>query len=200
MPEPLARAFPPNLEPSIAEALDRLPQADLPSNGSISSAWSGDWPLIAVEGERVRIPQRIYHPVPPKRLAPEGSKAGLAIDCLYTRHNDGFIRQAALRRVLTAAGHPWTVPFVVQLLGEYVLEICEDISEFAKTELSAHPSLADLFHSFAEENPEFVVLTQQRATSYWDRYHRYRHPSPSTYPGLRALTLMVGGHLPDRSP
>jgi hypothetical protein len=193
MSETLARAFPLSLQPSIADVLEGLPHTAYPPNGSISGSNSRDWSPITVQGDLVVIPHRIYNSVPASDLAQNGSEARVAIDCLYTRHNDGLVRQTALRRVLASAEHPWTVPFVLQLLGEYVIEICDDIELFAETRLAALPGWARQFRSFADENPDFIVLTQQRATSYWQCYYRGQHLYRDTYPGLRALTLMVGG-------
>lgn len=193
MSETLARAFPLSLQSSLADVLVCLPQTAHPPNGSITSSHSHEWSPITVQGERVVIPYRIYNPVPASDLAEEGSAAGVAIDCLFTRHNDGFVRQRALGRVLASTGHPWTVPFVLQLLGEYVIEICNDIELFAETELTERPRWASRFRSFADQNPDFIALTRQRATSYWECYYRGPHLYRDTYPGLRAVALLVDG-------
>lgn len=193
MTETLARAFPSSLRPSLTGVLGELPETAYPPVGSITSSNSRDWPPLTLHGDRVVIPQRIYNSVPVSDLAPQSSVAGLAIDCLYTRHHDGFVRQEALRRVLTGPPHPWTVPFVLQLLGEYVIEICDDIELFAKTRFAAHLGWRTHVRAFADENPEFMMLTKERATSYWQCYHRGAHLNRSTYPGLRALALLAGG-------
>lgn len=85
------------------------------------------------------------------------------------------------------------MPFVLQLLGEYVIEICEDIERFAGTRLDERPVWAAHVREFRDENADFVALTRQRAMSYWECYHRHRHPSPASYPGLRAIDLLVDG-------
>ncbi|MFL6061476.1 MAG: hypothetical protein ACJ72E_09610 [Marmoricola sp.] len=191
MPETLARAFPGSLQQSLYAALAGLPPTAYPPLGSITYSNSREWPQITVHGEPVVVPHRIYNAVPASVLSPD-AQVGAAIDCLYTRHNDGFVRQTALRRVLTAE-HPWTVPFVLQLLGEYVIEICEDIQRFAEVQLATRPAWAREVRSFAGENPDFIVLTRQRATSYWECYYRGPHLYRDTYPGLRALDLMLAG-------
>lgn len=190
VPHTLARAFPRCLQEPLSAALDGLPQPAYPPAGSITTSNSREWPQITVQGEPIEIPYRIYNDVPSIDLSPEDSHVRVAIDCLYTRHHDGFVRQAALRRVLDAQ-NPWTVPFVLQLLGEYVIEICEDIERFAETELPSRPVQAREVRSFAEENPDFIVLTQQRAISYWECYYRGPHLYRDAYPGLRALRLML---------
>lgn len=190
--EILARAFPSSVQQSLSAVLDGLPLTAYPPLGLITRSNSREWSQITVHGEPVVIPYRIYNALPTRDLAPEDSQISTAIDCLYTRHNDGFVRQAALRRVLPSE-HPWTLPFVLQLLGEYVIEICEDIRRFAEIELALRPALAREVRSFADENPDFIVLTRRRATSYWACYFRGPHLYRNTYPGLHALELMLDG-------
>ncbi|WP_145043526.1 hypothetical protein [Mycobacteroides abscessus] len=68
------------------------------------------------------------------------------LGCLYTRHYDGFVRQQWVRTILDAE-HLWVAPFVIQLLGEYVPEIIDDIAEA----LRARP--AEPYGRFITENP-----------------------------------------------
>ena len=141
---------------------------------------------------RSRSPYRIYNRVPSADLALDGSLVAVAVACLYTRHNDGFVRQKALQRVL-ASELPWTIPFVLQLLGEYVIEICADILRYAQADLAQRPVMLRQLHSFAKANPDFIVLTQERATSYWACYYRGTHLYRDTYPGLVALRRCLAG-------
>ena len=191
---PSARAFPLSLQRSLSAVLDGLPPTEYPPLRSIPAVTRVSGARSRSTVSRLAIPYRIYNAVPANDLAPD-PQVSAAIDCLYTRHNDGFVRQAALRRVL-AAEHPWTVPFVLQLLGEYVIEICEDIQLFAETELrSTRPAWAGEVRWFAGENPDFIVLTRQRATSYWKCYYQGPHLYRDAYPGLQALDLMLAGPL-----
>lgn len=190
MSETLAQAFPTGLRASLSDALDALPRSANAPSGNIATSNSRNWPAITVSGEPVEIPYRIYNPVPPARLAPESSPVASAIDCLYTRHHDGFVRQQALRRVLTSE-QSWAVPFVVQLLGEYVIEICEDILRFVEQDLARRPEMLPGLRAFVADNPDFIALTEQRATSYWECYYRGPHLYRETYPGLLALNAML---------
>ena len=70
---------------------------------------------------------------------------------------------------------------MVQLLGEYVIEIVEVIADAIRQE-----TVQDL-SDFARENPKFMAITRQRATSYWDCYFRCRFRSLQTYPAITAL-------------
>jgi hypothetical protein len=104
---------------------------------------------------------------------------------------DGFVHQRWLGMLLEA-DEPWVVPFIIQLLGEYVIEICRDIERFARSELPAHSALRQHLSAFLNDNPCFAELTRQRAISYWGCYYRYQHPSPGTYPALVALSILSG--------
>lgn len=131
---------------------------------------------------------RIYNPEPPGDVV-----AGLSatqqtvLHCLYTRHHDGFVRQRRLRKII-ASEEPWIVPFVVQLIGEYVLEIVVEIRD-ALTDLDVQGSTQQMrFGAFIAENPAFLELTSQRVMSYWNCYYRDR--LRSTYPGFSLLSSL----------
>jgi len=76
---------------------------------------------------------------------------------------------------------PWSIPFVVLLAGEYVVEIVDDI-------LASLPLLnVEAYIEFVRENRGVLRLLRSKATSYWDCYYRVSHPNRSTYPGLAFL-------------
>ena len=75
----------------------------------------------------------------------------------------------------------WAVPFVVQLVGEYVIEIVDVIESALPLVNSRH------FGEFARENSAFMATTRHRVTSYWDCYFHQRFPALRDYPGFVAL-------------
>jgi hypothetical protein len=137
---------------------------------------------LQVEGEIVSIPQRIYHDpaqIDTRRLT--SIQRELA-DSLLTRHHDGFIRQYSLSRIIFSKGL-WIPPFVVQLVGEYVVEILSSIQ-------TALPRLDRVqYRSFVDANPAFLARTQQRAISYWNCYYRHRYHW-NDYPGKQILDFL----------
>ena len=58
------------------------------------------------------------------------------------------------------------MPYAFQLLGEYVVEIINDLDGFID-ETNIH-----LFRRFIAENPGYGTLTRQRVISYWNEYYR----------------------------
>jgi hypothetical protein len=183
MPEPtqeqlrrLTRAFPARLQARTAHAARAL---DMEGYG-IQDAHVGD---VVVEGEPVVLSMRLGARVLENRLNALTPEAALLVHALMTRHHDGFVRQRHLRHLLRAP-RVHTAPFVVQLLGEYVVEIVEEI-EAGTRDVDPTP-----YADFLRENPAFLRLTGDRVVSYWDCYYRGRYPRREDYVGWEVLERM----------
>lgn len=131
-----------------------------------------------VDNQALSIPYRIYHNSSLVHTDRLGQVQKELVDCLLTRHHDGLIRQAHLTRIVTSR-NTWVPPFVVQLLGEYVVQIIRVIEE----------NLGNLdtpvYAEFLQSNPRFLDLTERRVFSYWDCY--YRTVKRDAYSGFRVL-------------
>ncbi|NEX92905.1 hypothetical protein [Caulobacter sp. 17J65-9] len=134
---------------------------------------------VSVAGRPVSIPERLY--VDAGRLPRPSRVESGVLACLLTRHHDGYVRQRALDSVL-ASQAPWAAPFIVRLIGEYVVEILDEIEAAFEREVSQP------VREFVAENPEFVRLTKARVESYWDCYHR--HIPRETYAGFKLLARL----------
>jgi hypothetical protein len=134
---------------------------------------------VVVLGATVQIPKRIHF----LGLREEDLKQGTfwpAIRCLCTRSTDGYERQASLRSILSL-NEPWSIPFVVLLAGEYVVEITDDmVGSFSVFDREA-------YINFVRENRGLMRLLRSKATSYWNCYYRASHPDRSSYPGFAFL-------------
>jgi hypothetical protein len=138
----------------------------------------GAIPLL-VQGEQVLIPKRLQF-LGAEQLSRTAAEALPVAQCLLTRSTNGHIRQAALHQILRAS-HPWAIPFIVLLAGEYVIEIIDDLR-------AALPSLdRPAYANFVRENRPALRDLRSRATSYWDRYYRQSYPDRGSYPGLVVL-------------
>lgn len=96
-----------------------------------------------------------------------------------SRNHDGFVRQEYLSRIV-ASNYTWVPPFVIQLLGEYVVEILRVI------EANLGNLDRALYTQFLRANRNFLALTEQRIFSYWDCYYRFSCRKED-YPGFRAM-------------
>jgi len=134
---------------------------------------------VRVNGEAVSIPHRVYHDTALIHKDKLSNLQKLLVDCILTRHRDGFVRQEHLIRIV-GSNHALVPPFVIQLLGEYVVEILQVI------EANLRDLDEVLYAEFLRANPDFLALTEQRVISYWDCYYRFSFRKED-YPGFRAM-------------
>jgi hypothetical protein len=115
----------------------------------------------------------------------------------FTRSNDGQTRQAAVRQLFERPEN-CVAPFIVQLLGEYVIEIATDIAVFVDKTVLIDPAWREVFQGFWAENPRFIELSRARAASYWGEYYRHVVINHAEFPSVRALAVL--GRLAHQSP
>jgi hypothetical protein len=176
-PPDLVEAFPASVDQHARAAISMMPAAMHPRSDD-------DIAPIQLNGQPLRIPSRIYNselgastfallPVPERGIAA----------CLYTRHHDGQVRQRALTLAIEVE-EAWAAPFILHLLGEYVLEIVTIAAQ-----VTNGPPREGIM-SFLRENPGFLDLIDSRATSYWNEYYRQQFPDKKDYPGLIAIAVL----------
>ena len=138
---------------------------------------------VDVGGETLHIPERLYYDPGRLRRALDDAQGAdrRILACLGTRHCDGHVRQACLAHILDG-DDAWLMPYIVQLAGEYVIEIVDDVARWSETcEASALAALA-------RANPAWLATLSRRVTSYWNCYHRHAYPDRNAYPGSRLLS------------
>ncbi|MFD7508609.1 hypothetical protein ACFV5N_04585 [Streptomyces sp. NPDC059853] len=190
-----AAAFPTALAADVAAVAAVMPA---PRHGP-----AGPFPVV-VQGDRLSIPGRLYNDEPTAAAsAPLSARRRRLLHCLYSRHCDGRVRQRHLR-VIAGATDPWVVPYVVQLAGEYGVEILRDLDRALRVVTGpGHPGRL-VYGRFLADNPAFFDRTQRRVVSYWSCYHRLAYPDFHDYPGsavielLRSAASEVAGHAPPR--
>jgi hypothetical protein len=188
----LLGAFPSTLRSEAATAISLLPAAQLGPLGRFT---------VRVDGEPITIPYRIYNPEPnPSAVQTLTNREQLMLRCLLSRHPDGWVRQRNLESLVTSE-EIWVVPFVVQLVGEYVIEILDVIWSSLIDLDQPGSTRSSVYGRFLKENPAFLDLTAARVTSYWACYYRSRylkraeHPNWTDYPGFQlvdSLRLAAG--------
>ena len=122
--------------------------------------------VILTGQEKLEIPQRVYYKSPDSltnsKFTPKEQEI---LNCLFSRHDNGFIRQESVRNII-GSNNNWTVPYIVKIIGEYVIKILNDIN--TSFEIINKSNLI----SFVQQNPEFYNRTRSRVGSYWDCYFR----------------------------
>ena len=119
---------------------------------------------VKVEGECIQIPARLHFASEALPLIQSDDGWQLA-RALQTRSNDGFERQRAARDLL-AHLQPWGAPFIVALIGEYIVQILDDIAA------ALTPGNVRMLGAFIAQNELYWETTKRRVTSYWNAYYR----------------------------
>lgn len=122
--------------------------------------------VVQAEGQSVLIPERLNFVSDDLQLT-ESEDAWLLARALQTRSNDGFQRQRAARDLLTDL-QPWAAPFIVSLIGEYIVEILDDVAAAL-----THESTQTL-GTFISHNQAYWNTTKRRVMSYWNEYYRWQ--------------------------
>ncbi|MEP0005365.1 MAG: hypothetical protein ABJ387_13305 [Balneola sp.] len=169
----LKTSFPKTLENEIDNLLSLI---------KIKSEHNAHWGYeFNLEDNPFEMPSRIYWEehrlLEPKSLS-QTSRTILA--CILTRHHNGYVREKYLNQIIDSDEY-WTTPYLVQLLGEYVVEILELVWDNFDSVNSSH--LVD----FVEENEIYWYKTKQRISSYWDCYHRYKNRPKEDYIGFKLI-------------
>jgi hypothetical protein len=173
--EALRHAFPDSSSSVVAQTMELIPAPPRPDLGSRGAV--GD---LSVDSERDVIPYRIYTPEPRAELVRSlDEDAALILACCYTRYHDGYLREQSVINII-GFDRAWIVPFVIQLLGEYVVEISESVLE-RLDELQP-----ESYRRFAVANESFMRVTRDHIVSYWACYYRAEYPLPA-YPLVRVL-------------
>lgn len=157
----------------------------------VDSAPTVEWldPTDAPEPVTPDIPRRLYSAVGVVDAAiAETGEAALVAACVGSRSHDGFLRQRSIERLLSDL-RPWTIPFVVEALGDYVIEIVVALDGRVPGTLGAE------FGRYLALNEEHFVTLCRRCVSYWNEYDRYRYesryPHWNEYPGARVIADLV---------
>lgn len=180
MSDVIRGAFPSSVACAISEVIAELPPTRLEPVGGFE---------VFVENENVKIPERIYNPEISEDVTTRWSQLNRNVyACLYTRHHDGHTRQRHVRSILSLP-ETWVAPFVIRLIGEYVVEILAEIQE-GLSDLGSHDARRTQYATFVSGNPSFMDLISARVISYWNCYYRFDYPDPADYPGSQLISLL----------
>lgn len=159
--------FPPNLTKDVRKVIGMLAMKD----DDVSSRCY----MVSLEGVIVAIPYRIYI----SNHKPHSDMTNVQrniMDCIFTRHYDGFVRQHHLQNLMSCTEY-WVVPFCFRLLGEYVNEILYDVRKHIDSNI-------DNYLRFIKENKNFFDKTKNQMISYWNCYYRTKFPERESYIGF----------------
>ena len=170
--ERILNAFPTALKQDVEQVIEVLPLDNhnvLLSYGQIHNVDNLIYPYyqsLILGNEELKIPYRIYFNEPndnKEKILTDIQRT--ILNCIYLRHCDGYLRQRRLESLVDKTEY-FVIPFVFQLLGEYVIEILDVLDKHI------NPSTIDNYTKFISENPKYWQQTESRMVSYWNEYYR----------------------------
>lgn len=165
-----------------------FPSCCLESWGSIEKiihiTTSGTTFSVILESERLEIPVRIYGEELDNSVFEAMSfEERILLACLFSRHHNGYIRQKYAEILIQVSMEmPWVFPYVVGLVGEYVI----DIKDLIYREKERIPN--KVVRQFSKQNKFFMQTTKQRMISYWNEYYRNDYPNKKDYVGMKLFS------------
>ena len=136
---------------------------------------------IDFNNETLIIPYRLYFNEPNPELEKSlTDKQKNILNCIYLRHHNGYLREKRLN-LISDSSEKWTVPFIIQLIGEYVYELLPIIDK------KINENTLDYYAEFRDENPKYWQQTESRMISYWNEYYRYKFPKLKEYLGFEIV-------------
>lgn len=156
----LLNAFPTDLQQDVGIVADFLLDKNFDIHPTVEQE-------IILDGQKLTIPGRVYFDNPPETTGKTLSDNQQTIlNCIYLRHHNGFVRQKRLEKLVENTNDYFVIPYIFQLLGEYVIEILEVVDKHI------NESTMDNYLKFFTENPKYRQQTESRMISYWDVYYR----------------------------
>ncbi|WP_051959931.1 hypothetical protein [Sphingobacterium sp. ML3W] len=128
-------------------------------------------------GVKIIIHYRIYDEISKSKVQ---TTTGLEKLCTFTRHHNGYIREIAILALIQKFPTQ-SIPFVVQLLAEYVVEIAISIIKVITTKQRQE------IQEFLKENPKHAQTISSKIASYWDCYYKWNYFKLKDYPAYKLL-------------
>lgn len=136
-------------------------------------------PNLIWQNKIINYPSRYYSVITPNEVYTCNNVELLG---LYTQSTNGYIREIAILKLMKDDPNS-SIPYLVQLLSEYVIEIIISIADnITKTQ-------QELIIQYLNANPEYYDRIKDRISSYWDCYHRWQYPKLKYYPPNQIINL-----------
>ncbi len=142
---------------------------------------------FSVHDHNIIFPYRMYYlEIPATTFKEFNYQQKMILHCIYSRNDDGFIRQKYIESLLSMDFADWAIPYIVKINDEYVVEILE----MTYTILKTHDTRR--LKQICSENIPQMQKSYARMTSYWNEYHRKHYPNFRDYVGNKLFMECFG--------
>ena len=157
-------AFPSVLRENLNKVIEVMPNNTF---NNVSASTSDNIIAYIFDDNAIEFPYRMYFlDISDAEYEKLNQTQKQIMCCIYTRSCNGYIREKYLRKLLDMPFEQWTIPFIVKLCDEYVLEILEII--YNKLKGRDNTDIQD----FCLKNKGTISKSYSRMISYWNEYYR----------------------------
>nr|WP_205603791.1 hypothetical protein [Bacillus mesophilus] len=110
----------------------------------------------------------------------------MIVHCIYSRSCDGLVRQKHLNSLLLMDYDDWSIPYIVKICDEYVLDILEMTYEILKDQDT------ERIKNFCLQNNVSFCKSYHRMISYWNEYYRFKYDNFQQYVGRKLFRDCFG--------
>ncbi|MEG0366323.1 MAG: hypothetical protein RR585_05780 [Coprobacillus sp.] len=142
---------------------------------------------ILLDQQEVTFPYRIYyldkHEMCDTSLTFEQK---MIYHCIFSRSCDGFIREKHIKAILEEDYPDWTIPYILKISDEYVIEILESVYNELKNRDT------EKIKVFCRVNLQVFLSSHDRMISYWNEYYRNQCYLYKNYVGKKLFVEYFG--------
>lgn len=182
--ELLDNAFPVEIKGDVYKVLELIP---LKTYNNCPIGTSEETMCYWLNCAMISIPYRVYYiDISDDVLENLSLQQQMILHCIYSRSCNGFVRQKHLKLLLSMDYAVWTIPFIVKLCDEYVVEILEITYEMLKVQDT------ECIKEFCFNNVESFCKSHARMISYWNEFYRDRTYKYKDYIGRKLFNECFG--------
>ena len=135
----------------------------------------------------IQIPYRVYYIDHSDSFINElNSRKKMVLHCIYSRSDDGFVRQKHLKSLLSMEYEDWAIPYIVKICDEYIVEILEMTYGILRQQDK------ERIKKFCHQNRVLFCKSYNRMISYWNEFYRHEHKNFKQYVGRKLFRECFG--------
>ena len=177
-------AFPKDLKEAVSKVFNLI------LNDTYNKAVDGESPdrvEYLLSDSIIQIPYRIYYMDNSNSFINDlNSRKKMILHCIYSRSDDGFVRQNHLKSLLSMDYEDWAIPYIVKICDEYIVEILE------MTYVILRQQDTECIKKFCHQNRVSFCKSYNRMISYWNEFYRNEHKNFKQYVGRKLFRECLG--------
>lgn len=140
-----------------------------------------------LNGQEVTFPYRIYYLDEYDLLSSFMTfEQKMIYHCIFSRSYNGFVREKHIKAILKEDYPEWTIPYILKISDEYVVEILENVYNELKNKDT------ESIKAFCRLNLQSFLYSHARMISYWNEFYRNKCYHYKNYIGKKLFSECFG--------